>query len=310
MLEVNQIACLLAIVEEASFSKAAERLGLAQSAVTQKLQRLEDQLGIRLLDRTSRQVSLSEAGKGFIPYAHQLMDAERRARAAAHALKKEARKCLRLGGYPATSYLQIKLVQAYHARNPEVLIEVEHGYRERILEQLREGEVDAALCLAGMNGPLAEFASVHCRRFAAYLAIPLNHPLASHDCIATSDFADLELVMSPGREDRLIVDELRRSLVRLGTILVSAPETERRLIALFSVIRGLASIRWLPAGTARYREDDCVITPVAGDPIYIDYFLYTQKHHRNALLDDFGTFVGALPPLGPALMADEQGFVS
>lgn len=57
MIELSQIVCFLTIAEENSFSRAAIRLGMAQSAVSQKLRRLEDQVGFRLLDRTSRTCS-------------------------------------------------------------------------------------------------------------------------------------------------------------------------------------------------------------------------------------------------------------
>src|ERR1700747_1975130 len=83
MIDINLVKCFLTIVEEKSFSQAALRLGTAQSAISQKLQRLEDVLQLSLLQRTSRPGNLSVEGQAFLPYAQAMIKAERDARAAA-----------------------------------------------------------------------------------------------------------------------------------------------------------------------------------------------------------------------------------
>lgn len=74
MIDPSEIKSFVTVAEERSFSAAAIRLGLAQSAVSQKVKRLEDQLAIHLLDRTSRRVHLSVEGAQFLPHAHRLLE--------------------------------------------------------------------------------------------------------------------------------------------------------------------------------------------------------------------------------------------
>ena len=77
------------VSEELHFGRAAERLHIVQSAVSQQLRRLEAELGIALFDRTTRTVAVTEAGRRLLPHAREILAAEARARCAIAELKGE-----------------------------------------------------------------------------------------------------------------------------------------------------------------------------------------------------------------------------
>lgn len=285
MIEMNQIACFLAIIDQNSFSRAAEELGLAQSAVSQKLRRLEDQLGIRLIDRTSRQLRLSSHGVEFIPYARQMVEVEANARAAARRMFERSRNTLRLGGYGFLADERLMLVEQYMRAVPHARIEVEHGVRHELLEMLRNSQIDAFLCLAMARQPMAEFHSVLVRRAACHIAFPPKHELAGRDRIRLEDLAGMHLAISPGRQDTPVLNNVCEQLAMRGIILVPAPEADRRAINFFAQIQGLPSLRWLDTLRSRHEEDGVVILPIDDNPLFIEHYLYTRQGAQPPLVE-------------------------
>ena len=289
MIELSQIVCFLTIAEENSFSRAALRLGMAQSAVSQKLRRLEDQVGFRLFDRTSRQVQLSPQGQEFAPYARRLIEAEANARNAARHLAEKDRHTLRLGGYNFLTEERLELMQSYLAQVPDARLDVEQGAREEMLAKLRDGHIDAMLCLAMAGVPLVEFDSLFIRRVAAHVVIPDHHPLASRDSLRLEDLAGHQLAISQGRQDAPILNQICDHLTAKGIELVTAPEADRRAILSFARFHGLPSLRWIRIGSklGRMREDGLVIVPLDGSPLVLDHYLYTRRGVRGPLLEKF-----------------------
>jgi DNA-binding transcriptional LysR family regulator len=291
MIEMNQITCFITIVEENSFSRAAERLGIAQSAVSQKLRRLEDQLGIHLIDRTSRKLQLSQHGQEFMPYAKQMIEAAENAHRAADRIAESSQNTLRLGGYAFHADMRVDLVQNFLERGPGCRVEVEYGTREQLLSLLSRDKIDAFLCLAGPEGPTPEFDGIFYRRQIAYLALPEGHSLADRSAISISDFDGLDLVISPGRQDSPVLEQLRIEIESYGARLTSAPEADRRSIALYARMHRLPSFRWLAEGTAPYREESSTVVPVTGNALFVDNYIYSQFGPQRPLIERFRQFV-------------------
>lgn len=286
MIEMNQVVCFLTIIDENSFSRAAEVLGLAQSAVSQKLRRLEDQLGIRLINRTSRQLRLSSQGVEFIPYARQMIEAETNARAAAKRMIERSRNTLRLGGYGFLADERLTLVEHFMLAVPHARIEVEHGVRLELLDMLRSGRIEAFLCLAVAGEPMDEFHSVFVRRTGCHIAFPPGHPLADRDSVRLEHLAGMQLAISPGREDAPVLNKLCEQMTMRGIILVPAPEADRRAINFFARMQGLPSLRWLETTQPRHEQNGNVILPIDDNPLFIEHYLYTRQGPQSRLVEE------------------------
>lgn len=85
-LDLETVRAFLAVARHGSFSAAAREINRTQAAISQQMQRLEDGLGARLMERTTRSVALTLAGERFLPFAEQLLDADRAARHAVSGL--------------------------------------------------------------------------------------------------------------------------------------------------------------------------------------------------------------------------------
>jgi len=289
VIELSQVVCFLTIIEESSFSRAANRLGLAQSAISQKLRRLEDQIGFKLIDRTSRQLQLSSKGAEFLPYARQMVEAETNARSAARTLLGRERNTLRLGAYNFLQEERIALMEYYMAQVPGTRLEIENGIKEQMLEMLREGQIDAFLCLAQAGAPLFEFNHVFIRRVSAHLVFPAGHPLAVKEIIRMEDLTGIEMAISPGRQDAPMLQMVCEHLTAKGVVLIPAPEADRRAILSFARLQGIPSLRWLDISNAQVRreEDDTVVLPIAGSPLVLDHYLYTRRGPDRPLVQEF-----------------------
>ena len=146
VVELRQLRVFVAVADESSFTLAADRLHVVQSAVSASVRTLERELGATLFDRTTRQVQLSDAGRVLLPQARRLLAAE----ALALDLVKDVRAGLRgsitIGTIQAQGMRRVslaKLLAEFYADHPAVEISVRYtGTSAEMAEQVRDGRLD------------------------------------------------------------------------------------------------------------------------------------------------------------------------
>lgn len=145
--EIRQLEHFLAVAEEQSFTRAARRLNYVQSALSVSIQSLERELGIRLLDRNTHRVELTDAGEALLPTVRQTLASVEQTRDVAAALKGVVRGTLRIGIMQSIGSLDVSAVLGeFHRRHPEVEIQMRPspGGSRALLEELRQGGIDIA----------------------------------------------------------------------------------------------------------------------------------------------------------------------
>jgi DNA-binding transcriptional LysR family regulator len=181
-MDLQQMRYVLAVAETASFTRAAERCHIVQSALSHQVARLEKELGARLFERTSRRVRLTAAGEAFLPAARQALEAAERARAEVAAATGEIRGRLTVGSIPTVAAVDLPAVLGdYRRRYPQVRISLRTGSSERLVEQVRDGTLDAAFL--GVQ-PGFRLEGVHDEELAhgRHVAVVApDHPLAAED---------------------------------------------------------------------------------------------------------------------------------
>ncbi len=136
---------VVAVAELGSFTRAAKRCLVVQSALSHQIARLEKELGARLFDRTSRRVRLTPAGEAFLPAARQALDAAERARSEVAAMVGEVRGRLALGAIPTVAAVDVPAaLRAFHLRHPKVHIVLRDGASKDLVEEVRDGTLDVA----------------------------------------------------------------------------------------------------------------------------------------------------------------------
>src|ERR1700694_1830165 len=145
-MNLQQLRVFLTAAELGSFTRAALTLYVSQSGVSQHIETLERECGMRLFDRLGRGVRLTDAGESLVPYAHRLLTLERDAAEALEFVKGIQAGHLRVGASPTpATYLLPDLLDRYHRRHPAAEISLTVDVTARIAEQVTEGSIGAGL---------------------------------------------------------------------------------------------------------------------------------------------------------------------
>lgn len=177
-IDLRQFRQFVTIAELGSYRRAAEALHIAQPALSVSIQKLEHAVGVQLLARGARGVSLTPAGQALMDDARRALFHADQARLAARRVALGERGTLRLGFVGSATYMLLpNCLPAFRARFPEVLLELHEDSTIGLVAKLRAHDLDAGL----VRGPLAEeaaLASWAIERDDWILAVPAGHPLA------------------------------------------------------------------------------------------------------------------------------------
>ncbi len=239
MVETRELRYFLAVADELHFGRAAERLGIAQPPLSRAIQQLERRLGVALLERDRRGVSLTGAGEVLSQEGRAALDATtaavRRTRRAGSPGAPRDRVVLAVKA-GAFHELLNKLLDAYAAEPGAAEIEVLPSGMCEQEQMLRDGRADVALMHAPFNS-LAGFDSVELMTEGQMAILPARHPLAARKTLSLaeiSDVPDLPLARWP-RHDTYppglgpeVHDQTQLAqLIALGRTMAVFPESAR-----------------------------------------------------------------------------------
>jgi DNA-binding transcriptional LysR family regulator len=196
-MELQQLRYVIAVAETNSFTQAARRCRVVQSALSHQIAGLERELGARLFDRTSRSVRLTPAGAAFLPAARQCLDAAQRAAAEVAATVGEIRGRLAVGLIPTVAAVDIpRVLRDFHRQYPQVRISLRVGASNDLTEQVQRGNIEVAfLGLPTTARPQGVNARELARDHLVAVVAP-DHPLADETAVdlrrlSTEVFVDL-----------------------------------------------------------------------------------------------------------------------
>jgi DNA-binding transcriptional LysR family regulator len=196
-MELHQLEYFVAVAEEASFTRAAGRVHVAQPGVSAQVRRLESELGQQLLDRSGRSVRLTEVGSAVLPFARAALDAVANARLAVDDLAGLVRGQVTVGMVSGCALpVLAELLAGFHDTHPGVAIALVEDNSDRLVERLRDGRLD--LALIGWAEPTpADIDSVVFVDEELVAAVAPGHPLAGAGAVTIRQLRDLPLVSLP-----------------------------------------------------------------------------------------------------------------
>jgi DNA-binding transcriptional LysR family regulator len=255
----------IAVAEELHFGRAAERLHIAQPSLSHQIRRLEQQLGVTLLDRTSRRVELTDAGRALLGEGRRLLaHSERTTRLVRSASVQQ----LTIGFYgSAASELLPGLLDGFTTAHPTVEVSVRELLLDRI-DELLAGGVDVAFTrlLPGQADVEVEVIA----REPRVVALPISHPLAARAELRFEDLRDESFITNPAVEAsgpplRWLAEQARHSLP--GRVAAQAASVQE-ILTLVAARRGVCVV---PRSVARhYPRADVAYTEVTdADPAVI-----------------------------------------
>lgn len=146
-MEFRQIQTFMQISQVKNFSKAAEILGYSQSAVTVQVRQLENELGVRLFDRTGKKVTLTPQGKEFLIHANKIIDDMLKAKEAMNDTN-ELKNPLHIGTIESLCTVKLpEIVQRFRNEHPKVRIQITIDSPERLFQMMEHNELDVIYIL-------------------------------------------------------------------------------------------------------------------------------------------------------------------
>jgi DNA-binding transcriptional LysR family regulator len=206
-MELRQLEYFVAVAEEASFTKAAARVHVAQPGVSAQVRRLERELGEELLDRSGRAVRLTEVGAAVLPYARATLGAVAAARLAVDELTGLMRGRVAVGTVTSSPSLLPDLLADFHRDHPAVEITLSEANSDRLVEALRAGQLHMALIgLAATTPAGIEIHVVADEPIVA--AVRRDDALAARKTITLAALRDRPLIsLTPGTGLRSRLDD-------------------------------------------------------------------------------------------------------
>ncbi|MTJ80310.1 MAG: LysR family transcriptional regulator [Telmatospirillum sp.] len=196
MIELRHLRYFVVLARELHFGRAATALHIEQPALSHNLRQLEEELGVRLLVRNTRNVELSEAGRTYLHEALQLIKQMDDAAYAAQRAEKGETGQLNFG-YDNSFVLSRmpRTIKQYQVQSPEIKIIPHEYFPDQLLEQTLDGKLDIIYTCGGRRHPQLDYVTLERPRWLC--AIHKDHPLAAEKVIHWQDLKDEQIALPP-----------------------------------------------------------------------------------------------------------------
>lgn len=285
-MELRHLRYFVAVAEEQHFTRAAQRLQMAQPPLSQAIRQLERELGTQLLHRTTRQVSLTAAGELFYERAGAILaDVDRASTDAVRAAGGELGR-LAIGFTGSVTYeLLPALVRAFREEVPGVELEL-HGelFTPEQVTRIVAGELDLGFLRPPVDAPELQVEVL--REEPLIAVVPAGHALAASDAVELAELADQPFITYPSGLTSVTREAVQRACAHAGFRPRVVQEVHETITMVCFVAAGLgvalvpASVRFVYVEGAEYR-------PVRGNPEVVALAAVWRRSDDNPALARF-----------------------
>lgn len=271
----------IAVAEEASFTRAATRMRVAQPAISQQVAQLERELGEKLFDRSDRRVRLTVAGTAFLPHARAAIGATEAGRDAVRSLTGILTGRLAVGSVQAPPPALPRLLADFSNIHPGVSVTLRVGHPEEVTEELAGGVVDVAvLALAGQRLP-AVLAVRALDVEPLVLAAAPQHPIAGRQWSTLSTLEAYPVVTMTRRGG--LRATLDAACARAGVTPRIAVETDDVTLVPELLLHNEAWVALLPASVAQRAPSPLATVPLRRPALQRRTVLAWHRHNVTAV---------------------------
>ncbi|HOF05521.1 MAG TPA: LysR family transcriptional regulator [Syntrophales bacterium] len=287
-MELRHLTYFIAVAEELHFGRAAQRLHISQPPLSQQIRRLEEEIGVRLLNRTKRRVEITPAGEAFLAEARQIIAAaEEAVRRAVRADKGEIGS-LAVGFIGSANYSVLPpVIREFRRRFPDVEISLTEMNTSNQIEALRAGRIQAGFLRPPPGIEAAGLATAPVFREPLVVAMSQNHPLQGELTLPLRLLAKESFIMIPRRRGPGYFDYLITLCRQEGfsPYIVLEASQFHTIIGLVAAELGIAVV---PASMQRSRFAGVVFRTVAGGAETVLHMAW-MNNSNSPVLDNFLT---------------------
>lgn len=283
--ELKHLKVFAAVAEELNFHLAAERLGMTQPAVSRLVSELEDRLNVRLLERTTRMVRLTDPGRYLLAEARDILGRANHAGETVRSIAQGTRAILKIGFTTINGHALVPdVVQHFLERNPEVRIDLSYASAPAQRDRILTGALDGGFMEGSFHS--SEVSTRMAARHRLMAIMRDDHPLAAQPVLAVQDLDDARLIL--GRTEdwptlRRILTDAFHSMGRILTPYIEAP-TLTAILGMVTSGMGLT----LFSGVPRFVGGPLVARPViTTPPVLVETHFVWHRANTNAALRRF-----------------------
>ena len=256
-MESRQLRYFVTVAREQNFTRAAEKLRIAQPPLSRQIQQLEEEFGVALFDRSSRPLMLTDAGRLLFEQAVQVLDRMDEMKAMMRRLLAVEKLHFSMGFVASTLYGYLpEVIRLYRAARPRVdLTLIELTTMEQIAA-LKEGRIDVGFGRIQFDDPGVKRIVLRNEKLSA--ALPLTHPLASHTgALRLGELAGSALVVYPKSPRPSFADQVL-ALFRERDLKPPVVHEVRELQTALGLVAAENGVCLVPASVERLRRDNVV----------------------------------------------------
>lgn len=191
---LTELKYIVAVARERHFGRAAEACFVSQPTLSVGIKKLEDELNIKIFERSANEISLTDVGQEVVRQAQMVLEHAAHIKEIAKLGKDPLSGPLRLGViYTVAPYLLPKLVQQVIDRTPQMPLILQENFTAKLLEQLRLGELDCAILAEPFNTANLQTMALYDEPFMA--AVPAAHRLAKQNSVSVDDIRNEHVLL-------------------------------------------------------------------------------------------------------------------
>jgi DNA-binding transcriptional LysR family regulator len=288
-MDIRQLKYFVAVAEERHFGRAARRLHMSQPPLSTQIKGLETELGVRLLDRSTRRVSLTDAGRVFLRRANEILNSVDAAAEEVQQAESGLRGRLTVGFISSATLSLLPLsIRLFRERVGGVELELKELTSSQQVDELYEGGIRIGLVRLPMNSPGIRLEPV--LEESLVVALPAGHALAIEDRISLEAMSDQPLVFFT----RALVPGFHAQIVELYARIGAFPNVVQHAVHFQTIVGLVASgigSAILPESAQRVTRDGVVYRPLDTPDATSWVALATLEGDNSLLVENFARVI-------------------
>lgn len=285
-MELRQLRYFIAIAEEGSFSRAAERLHISQPPLSTQIKALEAELGFALLERGNRGVTLTPAGATYCDEVRALLSQLEQARDRAQQVLVGAVGRLAIGFVSIADYgILPPALKDFRASFPQVEVQLHELTTDAQIPELLAGRLHLGIALAPVDEPELSFSRIATEQLV--LAAPAGHPLVAASGavdlrqLAKADFIVPPRSVGPGLYDLIV------SHCRAAGFVPRITQHARQMQTVIGLVSSGMGFALVPASVRNLQRAGVEYRPLTGQPALVELGILRNRHADTALCHNF-----------------------
>ena len=284
-MELRHLRYFITVAEELNFSKAALRLYTAQPSLSQQIKDLEDDVGVRLLNRTKRKVELTEEGAVFLEQARLTLAQADKEVAMARQVSQAKQQLLRIGFVPVAEMKIFPYVLPnLRVQNPDLKIDLLSLNNVDQIRGIKKGELDISFTRDNFQSD--EIESKFVLREPLIFILPKEHPLAKYERIPVQALDGIDFIIPSDEQSKMLHDAILNFAKDHGIEFNIVQKADNILFNINSIGIGLGCTI-LPGYIATLTMNNTVIRPLDVELPSLDLFVSYRKNSNSTAVQKF-----------------------